>query len=183
MTSDLEKDHRPLPVVLRPVADELLSSWLVVSDEKGLLSDAVEQRLTALDIGRSASGHNEELAGPGGIRISKHRRSDVALPITRMLRREARCSRGADCAHRKMNCAVLQSRCETPGVFSPEDDVANGGVIWQHADDDPAVEEVGELQCRSKTEPNKGAHLVRPTDISSDRCPDAARFAAIAVPM
>ena len=29
MTSDLEKDHRPLPVVLRPVADELLSSWLV----------------------------------------------------------------------------------------------------------------------------------------------------------
>ena len=29
MTNDLEKDHRPLPVVLRPVADELLSSWLV----------------------------------------------------------------------------------------------------------------------------------------------------------
>jgi TniQ len=29
MTNDLEKDHRPLPVVLRPVVDELLSSWLV----------------------------------------------------------------------------------------------------------------------------------------------------------
>ncbi len=29
MTNDLENDHRPLPVVLRPVADELLSSWLV----------------------------------------------------------------------------------------------------------------------------------------------------------
>jgi hypothetical protein len=29
MTNDLEKDHRPLPVVLGPVADELLSSWLV----------------------------------------------------------------------------------------------------------------------------------------------------------
>ena len=29
MTNDHEKAHRPLPVVLRPVADELLSSWLV----------------------------------------------------------------------------------------------------------------------------------------------------------
>ena len=29
MTNDLENGHRPLPVVLRPVADELLSSWLV----------------------------------------------------------------------------------------------------------------------------------------------------------
>ena len=29
MTSDHENAHRPLPVVLRPVADELLSSWLV----------------------------------------------------------------------------------------------------------------------------------------------------------
>jgi hypothetical protein len=29
MTNDLENGHRPLPVVLRPVADELLSSWMV----------------------------------------------------------------------------------------------------------------------------------------------------------
>ena len=29
MTNDHENAHRPLPVVLRPVADELLSSWLV----------------------------------------------------------------------------------------------------------------------------------------------------------
>ena len=29
MTNDLENDHRSLPVVLRPVADEMLSSWLV----------------------------------------------------------------------------------------------------------------------------------------------------------
>jgi TniQ len=29
MTQDHKKAHRPLPVVLRPVADELLSSWLV----------------------------------------------------------------------------------------------------------------------------------------------------------
>jgi hypothetical protein len=29
MTQDHENAHRPLPVVLRPVADELLSSWLV----------------------------------------------------------------------------------------------------------------------------------------------------------
>jgi hypothetical protein len=29
MTNDLESGHQPLPVVLRTVADELLSSWLV----------------------------------------------------------------------------------------------------------------------------------------------------------
>jgi hypothetical protein len=29
MTNDQENAHRPLPVILRPVADELLSSWLV----------------------------------------------------------------------------------------------------------------------------------------------------------
>jgi hypothetical protein len=29
MTQDREMTHRPLPGVLRPVADELLSSWLV----------------------------------------------------------------------------------------------------------------------------------------------------------
>ena len=29
MTQDQEIAHRPLPVVLRPVTDELLSSWLV----------------------------------------------------------------------------------------------------------------------------------------------------------
>ena len=67
-----------------------------------------------------------------------------------------------------MNCAVLQSRCETLGLFSPEDHVANGGVIRQHADDDPAVEEVGEFQCGSKTEPDEGTHLVWSTDITSD---------------
>jgi hypothetical protein len=67
-----------------------------------------------------------------------------------------------------MNCTVLQSRCETLSLFSPERHVANGGVIRQHADDDPAVEEAGEFQCGSETEPNEGAHLVRSTDISSD---------------
>jgi hypothetical protein len=29
MTEDHEIAHRPLPAVLKPVADELLSSWLV----------------------------------------------------------------------------------------------------------------------------------------------------------
>ena len=44
-----------------------------------------------------------------------------------------------------MNCAALQSRGETVDaeVFSPKHDVANGGVVWQHADDDFAIEEVG----------------------------------------
>jgi len=69
-----------------------------------------------------------------------------------------------------MNCAALQSRCETldAGVFSPEDDVANRGVIGEHGDDDLAVEEVGEFQCGSETEPNERAHLIRSADISGD---------------
>jgi hypothetical protein len=69
-----------------------------------------------------------------------------------------------------MNCAALQSRCETldAGVFSPEDDVANRGVIREHADDDLAVEEVGEFHCGSEAEPDQRAHLIRSADISGD---------------
>jgi len=41
-----------------------------------------------------------------------------------------------------MNCAALQSRRESPdaGVFPPEYDVANGGVVEQHCDHDVTVE-------------------------------------------
>jgi hypothetical protein len=67
-----------------------------------------------------------------------------------------------------MNCTILQSRCETLSLLSPEDRVENGGVIRQHTDNDLAFEEASEFQCGTETEPNEGAHLIRSTDISSD---------------
>ena len=58
------------------------------TDHECPLSETVEERLAALDIGRGAGGDDEELARLGGVRISKDRRGDVALPVTRMLARE-----------------------------------------------------------------------------------------------
>jgi hypothetical protein len=60
------------------------------TDHKCLLSETVEQRLTAFDVGKGTGGDNEKLARLGGIRISKHRRCDVALPATGMLPRQVR---------------------------------------------------------------------------------------------
>ena len=58
-------------------------------DDECLLPEIVEDRPAALDIGGVARGDDEELARPGGIRISEDRRSHVALPVTGMLARQA----------------------------------------------------------------------------------------------
>src|SRR5208337_1541622 len=139
------------------------------ADDKCLLSKAVEQRLTAFDIGWAAGGDNEELARPGGVGIPEDRGRDVALPVTGVLRREEGRSGRADRAHRKMNCATLQPRDETleAGVVSPERDIANGGVVRHHADDDVAVEQVGKLRGGVETERREPVHLVRATDVGS----------------
>ncbi len=55
------------------------------TDHKRSLTKIVEDRLAALDIGRSASGDNEQLARLGSVRIPEYRRSYVALSIARML--------------------------------------------------------------------------------------------------
>ena len=64
-----------------------------------------------------------------------------------------------------MNCAAFQSRNEAldAGVFLSEHNVANRRVVRQHADDDPAVEQVGDLRCGVETEPSELAHLIRAT--------------------
>ena len=60
-----------------------------------LLPETGEDRLATFDIGWSARGDNEELARFGGIRISEDWRCDIALAMTCMLFREARCGGGA----------------------------------------------------------------------------------------
>ena len=91
----------------------------VGADHKSALSETVEDRLAALDIGRDASGDDEQLARLGSIRISEHRRSYVALSVPRMLAREQRRGRRADRAHRQMDRAGHQTRGQTVETISP----------------------------------------------------------------
>ncbi len=79
--------------------EEVCVSW-IGTDCKSSLSEAVEDRSATLDIGRGASGNDEQLARLGGVRIPEHRRSDVTLPVPGMLARHSRRGRGTNCAHR-----------------------------------------------------------------------------------
>ncbi len=101
------------------------------TDHKRLLSETVDERLAALDIGWNAGGNDKELARLGGIRIPEHRRRDVALPVARMLVGEVRRSGGTERAHGKVNCAGHQSRRKTVDaeILTPKDDVANSVVV------------------------------------------------------
>ena len=137
------------------------------ADHKRPLSETVEDRLAALDIGRCAGGDDEQLARLGGIRISEHRRSDVALPVPRMLARQQRGGRRADRAHRQMDRAGHQTRGQTVEtiVAATEHDFAHGIVVRQHADDDLAVEQVADIRCGAETERLKLADLIRAADI------------------
>ena len=118
----------------------------VGTDHKRLLPEAVEDRLTALDVGRGAPGNDEQLARLGGIRISEYRRGHVALSVPGVLAREQRRRRRADRAHRQMDRAGVQPRRQTVEVSVPaaEHDLVHGIVVRQHADDDLAVEQVSE---------------------------------------
>src|ERR1700730_3646637 len=66
-----------------------------------------------------------------------------------------------------MNCAAHQSRGKTvdAALRMPKYDVANGGVVRQHADDDIAAEQPGDIRGGLETERHELAHLVRATDI------------------
>src|SRR5882757_5515186 len=131
------RDHHHVPEQL----DEIGLRW-IGADNEGLLSEIAEERPAALDIGRNPGHNDEQLACRGGIRISEHRCGDVTLPVTRMLLRKMGRSGCADRAHRKMNCAGLQSDGEpfNTGARSPKRDVEDGVVVRQHADDELAVE-------------------------------------------
>ena len=84
-----------------------------------------------------------------------------------MLFRETGRGTGADRAHRKMNGAAPQSDGEpfNAGACGPKRDVENGVVARQHADDDLAVEQIGDIGCRLETEFCEIVHPVLAADI------------------
>src|SRR5438270_10622468 len=71
-----------------------------------------------------------------------------------------------------MDRARLQTRAETfePNILAAEHDFAHGVVVRQHGDDDFAVEQLVDIQRRSKTECLEFGDLIPPPDIADDVC-------------
>src|SRR3984893_4313701 len=67
-----------------------------------------------------------------------------------------------------MNGAGSQTLREAiePDRLAAEHDFANGGVIRQHADDDLAVEEIGDVRCGLEAKRRRLALLLRTANIS-----------------
>jgi hypothetical protein len=124
----------------------------VVAHDEGPLAELVQQRSATLDIGRSATGNNKELAGLGRIRVAEHGCCHVALSAPRMGDRELRGSRRADCAHREMDAARPEPGGETLASLAAERDLAHGLVVRQDADDHLAIEQVGKIGGRFESE-------------------------------
>jgi len=131
------------------------------------LSENVQDRLAALDIGRGAGSDDEELARLGGIRIAEYRRGDVALSVPA-------CSLASSDAAAEL--IVLIDRWIEPGIIPParpsradllaaEHDFAHGGVIRQHADDELAVEQVIDIRRWPETGRLVLADLIRAANI------------------
>ena len=137
------------------------------TDHKSPLSQNVENWLTAFDVGRGAGGDNEQLARLGGIGIAEHRRSYVALPVPCVLVRQLRRGRRANGAHRQMDRSWIQPcrQASHVKVAAAEHDIARGGVVRQHADDDLAMKQVIDIRCRPETECLEPVDLLRAADI------------------
>jgi hypothetical protein len=66
-----------------------------------------------------------------------------------------------------MNGTRSKTRSETieADFFTAENDFPNGGVIRQHADDDFAVEEIGDIRCGLEAKRREFALLLRTANI------------------
>src|SRR5580698_10627251 len=69
-----------------------------------------------------------------------------------------------------MNGAGSQTLGEAiePDRFAAEHDFANGGVVRQHADDDLALEQVGDVQCGLEAKRHELALLLRTANIGDN---------------
>jgi len=67
----------------------------------------------------------------------------------------------------EVNCAGHQSRRKTVDakVLTPKYDVANSGIVRQHADDDRTIEQLGDIRRGLETERRELVHLVGATNI------------------
>jgi predicted transcriptional regulator len=135
---------------------------------EGPLSETVEDGLAALDVGRVARGDDEELTPLGGLRISEHRRRHIALPPTGMLAGQPGGGGRADRAHREVDCVGLQARSETGDALATKHDMADSGVVRQHADDHVAAEQLGDIRRGADAERGELVHLLRPPDVGDD---------------
>src|SRR5258708_27419331 len=54
-----------------------------------------------------------------------------------------------------------------PGPRMSKDDLAKGGIVRQHGDDELAVEQVGDIHRRLEAQRRELAHLLRTTHIGS----------------
>jgi hypothetical protein len=95
-----------------------------------------------------AGRDDEQLAGPGGIRIAEHRRRNIALAVLSVLPGEFACRGRADRAHREMHGIWPQTRGQSRFPGFAEYRLANRAVVRQHADDDIAVEQIGNAEFR-----------------------------------
>jgi len=134
---------------------------------KCLLAQRVEDRTAALDIVRRTGCDDEQLTGLGGIRVSEDRRCYVALPISCMLARQIRRSRGADSAHRQMDGTRDQALGKPVGaeIRAAEYDLANRSIIRQHADHEFTVIHLGDVRRRLEAERRELSHLLGATDV------------------
>ena len=145
-----------------------------VPTDESLLPEIVDERPAALDVGRCSGHDDEELACLGCIRIAEHRCCDITLSVTFMLPREMGRGNRADRTHRKMNGAALQSNAKAEICLSKRD-IENGVVVRQHADDDIAVEKIGDIRRWPETKCSELVHAVRPTDIGDDLPSDGGK--------
>jgi len=86
MTEDHEIAHRPLPAVLKPVADELLSSWLV----RHAAYYGVTASFFTNDIRRGTDRLRRSTNKPIGWRAMKFQRFAMTPTVAELLARKQR---------------------------------------------------------------------------------------------
>src|ERR1700757_34632 len=93
---------------------------------------------------RRAGNDDRELLRLGRIGVSKDWRRDINLSAAAMIARKAGSGDRADRAHRDMD-RIWSEVAGKPAVIAKED-VPDNLVVWQHAEDDLAIEQVRQMQ-------------------------------------
>jgi hypothetical protein len=146
-------------------------------------AEQVEQRTATLERITGAGRDDEQLADLGRIGIAEHRRCDIALAVLFVRLGEFTCRSRADRAHRKMHGIWLQTRGQPLFPGFAENHFANRAVIRQHADDDIAVEQIGNAEFRLQAEGLDLRPAFRTANMAITWQPPAARLAAMTLPM
>jgi hypothetical protein len=136
------------------IADELdqVGALGVAADDEGALAQKIEQRTATIERITGPGRDDEQLTGLRRIGIPKYRRRDISLAMFSVLRREFACRGRVDRAHREMHGVWLQTRGQPRFPGFSEYCLANRGGVRQHADDEIAVEQIGNAEFRLEAE-------------------------------